>query len=184
MSTHIMLDIETLGTGSNSLVLSIGAVEFGLGGIAFRQFSVNLPVLEQIINPIVEVDMDTIKWWKSQSEEAKKSLLSKKACKSVKEGLLLFYDFIKCFESPVIWGNSCTFDNVILRNLFKSFNLQFPTPFYTDMDVRTVVQLAGYEKVNQVTGKFEGTKHDAIADCLHQVKLVSNGYKLLRGDLK
>lgn len=179
-----MLDIETLGTGSNSLVLSIGAVEFGLDGTTYRMFSVNLPVLEQIINPMVEVDIDTIKWWKSQSEEAKKALLSKKACKAVKEGLLLFYDFIKCFENPVIWGNGCTFDNVILRNLFKSFNLSFPVNFWSDMDVRTVVQLAGYEKVNQVTGKFEGTKHDAIADCLHQVKLVTNGYKLLRGDLK
>ena len=41
-----------------------------------------------------------------------------------------------------------------------------------------------YEKVNKLTGKFAGTKHDAIADCLHQVKLVSNGYKLLRGELK
>lgn len=41
-----MLDIETLGTSSNSLVLSIGAVEFTLGGTVHRMFSVNLPVLE------------------------------------------------------------------------------------------------------------------------------------------
>lgn len=184
MTTHIMLDIETLGTGSNSLVLSIGAVEFSLSGATFRQFSVNLPILEQIINPTVEVDIDTIKWWKAQSEEAKKALLNKKPCKSVKEGLKAFHDFIKAFENPVIWGNGCAFDNVILRNLFKSFNLEFPTPFWTDMDVRTIVNVYDYERVNQLAGKFEGTKHDAIADCLHQVKLVSNGYKLLRGDLK
>lgn len=181
---HIMLDIETLGTGSNSLVLSIGAVEFNLAGDTFRQFQITLPVLEQIINPTVELDMDTIKWWKTQSEEAKKSLLNKKPSKTVKEGLIAFYDFIKTFENPVIWGNGCTFDNVIMRNLFKSFNLHFPTPYYADMDVRTIVQLADYEKVNKLTGKFTGTKHDAIADCLHQVKLVSNGYKLLRGELK
>jgi len=62
MNTHIMLDIETLGTGSYSLVLSIGAVEFSLSGETFRQFSINLPILEQIINPTVEVDMETIKW--------------------------------------------------------------------------------------------------------------------------
>lgn len=184
MSTHIMLDIETLGTGSNSLVLSIGAVEFTLGGTVHRMFSVNLPVLEQIINPTVEVDMATIKWWKAQSDEAKKALLSKKTSKTIKEGLLAFVGFIKCFENPLLWGNGCTFDNVILRNLFKSFNLEFPTPFWTDMDVRTIVNVYDYEKVNRLTGKFEGTKHDAIADCLHQVKLVSNGYKLLRGDLK
>lgn len=184
MNTHIMLDIETLGTSSNSLVLSIGAVEFTLGGTVHRMFSVNLPVLEQIINPIVEVDIDTIKWWKSQSEEAKKALLNKKASKTVLVGLLEFYYFIKTFENPLLWGNGCTFDNVILRNLFKSFNLEFPTPFWTDMDVRTIVNVYDYEKVNRLTGKFEGTKHDAISDCLHQVKLVSNGYKLLRGDLK
>lgn len=179
MTTHIMLDIETLGTSSNSLVLSIGAVEFSLSGATFRQFSINLPVLEQIINPAVEVDMDTIKWWKSQSEEAKKALLSKKPSKTVKEGLLAFAGFIKAFENPLLWGNGCTFDNVILRNLFKSFNLEFPTPYYSDMDVRTIVNVCGYEKVNQLAGKFEGTKHDVIADCLHQVKLVSNGCKLL-----
>ena len=184
MNTHIMLDIETLGTGSNSLVLSIGAVEFSLAGTTFRQFSTNLPILEQIINPTVEVDIDTIKWWKTQSEEAKKALLNKKPSKTVKEGLMAFYDFIKTFENPVIWGNGCTFDNVIMRNLFKSFNLPFPTPYYSDMDVRTIVNVYDYEKVNSLTGKFTGTKHDAITDCLHQVKLVSNGYKLLRGDLK
>lgn len=128
--------------------------------------------------------MDTIKWWKSQSEEAKKALLSKKTSKTVKEGLLAFVDFIKCFENPLLCGNGCTFDNVIMRNLFKSFNISFPVPYYSDMDVRTIVNIYDYEKVKQLTGKFEGTKHDAIADCMHQVKLVANGYKLLREGLK
>jgi len=71
-----------------------------------------------------------------------------------------------------------------MRNLFKSFNLQFPTAYYTDMDVRTIIQLTGHERVKELTGKFTGTKHDAIADCLYQVKLVSNSYSLLKGELK
>lgn len=175
-----MLDIETLGTGSNSLVLSIGAVEFSLSGNTFRQFSINLPILEQIVNPTVDIDMETIKWWKAQSAEAKALLLYKKPCRSVKGGLIAFCDFIKQFENPLIWGNGCTFDNVIMRNLFKSFSVVFPTAYYTDMDVRTIIQLAGHERVKELTGKFTGTKHDAIADCLHQVKLVSNSYSLLK----
>jgi exodeoxyribonuclease VIII len=180
MNTHIMLDIETLGTGSNSLVLGIGAVEFSLSGATFRQFSINLPVLEQILNPNVQVDVDTISWWKLQSNEAKLSLLKKKPAKTVKEGLEAFSKFLTSFEEPPsLWGNGCTFDNAIIRNLYKAFGISFPLPFYADKDVRTIVDLIDYKKVKDKVA-FTGTKHNAIDDCLYQVKLVAEGLKLLK----
>lgn len=177
---HVMLDIETLGTSSNSIVLSIGAVEFDLLGNVDRMLVVNLPVLEQILNPNVQVDIDTVNWWKLQSNEAKLNLLKKKPAKTVKEGLEAFSKFLTSFEElPSLWGNDCTFDNVIIRNLYKAFGISFPLPFYADKDVRTIVDLIDYKKVKDKVA-FTGTKHNAIDDCLYQVKLVAEGLKLLK----
>lgn len=182
MNTHVMLDIETLGTDSKSLVLSISAVEFTLGGETGRKFEMALPVLEQLLHHEVVVDMSTICWWKTQNEEAKREIKRLKPAKTVVQALIAFNMFLEQFGKNVsIWGNGATFDNTIVRNLYKSFNVDFIVPFWCDKDVRTIVSLIDYETVNKRAGKFNGIKHRGIDDCLHQVKLVAEGLKFIKG---
>tara|TARA_R110000851_G_scaffold45642_6_gene111582 strand:- start:33 stop:362 length:330 start_codon:yes stop_codon:yes gene_type:complete len=71
---HIMVDIETLGTDSNSVIISISAVAFDIVTGKFGNvFEVGISILEQAIHGGV-VDNDTITWWASQSKSAKKAL--------------------------------------------------------------------------------------------------------------
>jgi exodeoxyribonuclease VIII len=56
---------------------------------------------------------------------------------------------------------------VILRNLYKRCGFEFPTPFWSDRDVRTLVDIGD---VDTSQYKFEGVKHRGIDDCKHQIK--------------
>lgn len=174
---HIMLDIETLGTGSNAVVVSISAIIFDIKtGDIGECFEVGIDTNEQVIKGGI-IDQETIDWWDKQSGEAK-SELSRLLKEPVYDALTSFNDFIKRnFTAPSkikLWGNGATFDNVIVRNLFKRQGIDFKIPYYADMDVRTLVYLA---KVNTKSYDFTGVKHRGIDDCKHQIKYCVDGYR-------
>jgi hypothetical protein len=57
---------------------------------------------------------------------------------------------------------SCTFDNVMVRNLYKRHNVDFILPYWCDTDVRTLVTLAN---IDTRDFPFKGIKHYGIDDC-------------------
>jgi hypothetical protein len=72
----VMVDIETLSTRLNAVVLSIGAVAFDpYSDQIGHSFSIQLDPQEQMEKGR-HVDINTIKWWMGQSEEAKKESFS------------------------------------------------------------------------------------------------------------
>ena len=89
--------------------------------------------------------------------------------------LNIFISAIDCKPNDMrLWGNGCTADNVWLRNLYKRHDVEFILPYWCDRDVRTLVDLAGIDPRNY---KFEGIKHSAKADCLHQIRYCTEGKK-------
>lgn len=181
---HVMLDLETLGTGSNAVIVSISAVVFDPFKpleIYESTFHKGLNILEQLVTQGVEIDLDTIRWWQQQDDEAKRILIETQTY-SVAYVLNEFNKFLEDLKSPdlSLWGNGATFDCVILRNLYKRHNHKFILPYYADKDVRTITQLVDYSQVLERSGEFNGVKHYGIDDCKHQVKLVYNGIKILQ----
>lgn len=172
-----MLDLETLSLDSNACIVSIGAVAFDIEtGKTGGEYHLKLNVLEQMVNG-ANVELDTLSWWSSQKEEAKKKLLSGKEV-SVRFALEKLNDFVigacTCKANDIrIWGNGSGFDNVVLRNLYKRSKIDFALPYWCDCDVRTIVNFMSKEAKDNI--KFIGVKHDAIADCKHQIKLVVYG---------
>jgi exodeoxyribonuclease VIII len=161
-----MVDLETFGTDSNSVIVSISAVVFDRAtGEIIDTFEKGLNIKQQLDNGGV-MDADTIMWWLSQSKEAQ-SELTKLGQTDISLALGEFAGF--CSKNGVykIWGNGATFDNVILRNLYKRCGFEFPTPFWSDRDVRTLVDIGD---VDTSQYKFEGVKHRGIDDCKHQIK--------------
>ena len=180
---HVMLDLETLGTGSNSVIVSAGLVEFDLEtGATGDHIKLSFNLLDQLLNG-AEIDKDTLTWWQSQSTSAKELLKQSSTTKPIEETLKELSAFLATLPARApnisLWGNGCTFDNVILRNLYKRSGIQFPLAFWQDKDVRTLAQLVDYDKVVELTGPFQGTKHDPINDCRHQIKMCKNAYDLL-----
>ena len=177
----IMVDIETLGTDSNSVVVSISAVTFDfLTGKTGKQFEIGINVLEQALNGGM-IDNDTMKWWSTQSRDAKKAL-TRIQVEDVEESLKAFNLWIAeaisvDLKDVKLWGNGSGFDNVLIRNLYRRSGLDFVLPYWCDNDVRTLVTLAN---INTRDYKFTGTKHNGIDDCKHQIKYCVDAYRSLK----
>lgn len=176
---HIMLDIETLSTNSNGVITTISAVQFNLeSGTIGKSFEIAIDIKEQVANGAV-VDIDTVVWWMSQSNEAIASMLRLKKT-SVALALLQFNQWIKdlgyAINDMKLWGNGCTFDNVMVRNLYKRHNADFILPYWCDIDVRTLVTLAN---IDTRDFPFKGVKHYGIDDCKHQINYCMEAYKTL-----
>jgi exodeoxyribonuclease VIII len=173
----IMIDLETLGTDSNSVILSISAVEFDLAtGETGSEFEAGLDVQQQYKIKSV-IDSDTVAWWFSQDNKAIDAITRLKR-DSVDKVLKDFNDWLHSIDyAPKdirLWGNGCTFDNVILRNLYKRSNVDFILPYWCDNDVRTLVTLGN---INTRDFQFKGIKHRGIDDCKHQINYCNVAYK-------
>ncbi|EMQ0961692.1 3'-5' exoribonuclease [Citrobacter braakii] len=176
--THLMVDLETMGSGPDAPIVSIGAVYFdpstGNTGAEFYQ----VVSLESSMSFGMKPDASTIQWWLKQSSEARSAILVDGAM-GLRETLELLADFIaenaaNGSHTVQLWGNGCSFDNVILRRAYALAETPFAVPFWNDRDVRTMVELGKSVGINpRFDIPFEGDMHNALSDARHQVKYVS-----------
>lgn len=172
-----MMDIETLSTDSNGVITTISAVQFDLEtGSIGKEFEIALNIKQQVdTNGII--DISTVVWWFSQDIKAITAMLRLDK-QDVGFALLAFNNWLKSLEQPVkdmkLWGNGVSFDNVMIRNLYKRYEVEFVLPYWCDNDVRTLVTLGN---IDTRDFKFEGIKHCGIDDCKHQIKYCHTAYK-------
>lgn len=170
---HVMIDLETLGTTVNAPIVSIGAVEFnpntGELGSAFYQ----IVRLESSLAYGGKVDADTLRWWLTQNIEVKKETFDPINSKDLEVALRELDTFI--FDRPIaaqVWGNGAAFDLGILKNNYEKLGLAIPWMFYKERDMRTIVELG--HAINCIPNiPFNGTKHNALDDAIHQAQVVS-----------
>ena len=182
--THLMVDMETMGNSPDAPIVSIGAVFFdpstgNTGAEFYRVVS-----LESSMSFGMKPDASTIQWWLKQSSEARSAILIDEAM-GLRESLELLADFIaenaaNGSHTVQLWGNGCSFDNVILRRAYALTDTPFAVPFWNDRDVRTMVELGKSVGINpRYDIPFEGDMHNALSDARHQVKYVSAIWKRL-----
>lgn len=107
----IMLDIETLGKDPFCAIVAIAAVEFDIRGKKTgREFFKRItPKSCEKAGLIIEAD--TVEWWLTQSEEARKALFNNKDAVSIQDALNSFTPFMKGAKPKArIWANSHSFD--------------------------------------------------------------------------
>lgn len=177
--THIMLDIETFGTSTDSYIRSIGAISFNPSTNNNRQ------EFHEFINTEQDrkIDANTVMWWLGQSKEAQDKLIKEKGY-DLRTVLLHFSGFCKTIESDpnklFIWGNGNMFDNTILRDAMGKLDIEYPCSFRNDFDLRTLKHV--YTSQGGKLPKFEtGVAHDALDDCKYQIRVVREIYRLLGG---
>ena len=170
--SHVMVDLETLSTSDNALIVSIGAVRFNpLAPEVFDQFHVGID-LDSLPGNAYGFDISpaTVGWWLASDRAAGRDALSqvdKTDIASALDGFSLWLG-----PNARVWGNGASFDNVILRNAYEKLGLEAPWPFYRDRCYRTIKNLAPELKAERI-----GAHHSALDDALTQVshlqKLVS-----------
>lgn len=165
-----MVDLETLGNTSGSVIASIGAVAFDLdNGDVGKSFYVDVQI-QNALNEGLRVDGSTIQWWLKQSEDARKLIANPTNPLSLKEALNKFNMWLSNIgnrDDLIMWGNSARFDLGILSDAYNITNIKIPWAFRNERCVRTLVSFNPSVKKNM---EFEGVRHDPIDDCKHQIK--------------
>lgn len=168
--TDIMLDLETMGSGSNSAIIAIGAVKFGSKGLGEEFYQV--VDLQSCVNAGLVMDPGTVLWWMKQSEAARKEF-ERKGVKLF-EALSAFNEFLgNESESKIrLWGNGADFDNVILANAYRALREPTPWSFWNNRCYRTMKNVFSgvpYTKPAVAHNALE----DAKAQALHLVQIMS-----------
>jgi hypothetical protein len=167
----IMLDLETLATSPDSVILTFGAIKFDpfdsskemKDGIYFR-----INVDEQIALGR-RVDEGTVAWWGTQSEEVREEALGETDRVSLE-------DFTKALNKFVsganrVWAQGPVFDIVILENLYRQIGKPAPWQYYTIRDSRTLLKALGDDR------EGGALLHNALADAVSQAQAVQSAVK-------
>lgn len=156
---NVMVDLETLGNGSNSAIIALGAVEFDpTTGELGREFYENIDA-QSCVDFGLQMDVSTVMWWMQQSDEARAAF--KKGGVSLPVVLAQFEGWLP--HDAVVWGNGASFDNVILSNAYRKTHGEQPWKFWNDRCYRTLKTLR--PDIPFIRG---GTHHNALDDAKTQ----------------
>lgn len=169
-----MVDIETLSTAVDAVVLSVGAVEFDpITGEIKRKFYYELDLSEQKQR---HISTSTVQWWFKQCVENPKNvdliLKENKWKNGVEFVLIKLGAFISDEEQEeedekiAVWACDPDFDLAILSNLYEEHNLPVPWKYSEPKSVRTVRMLA---ELHNIGLPKADASHNALKDCIRQV---------------
>ena len=162
----VMLDLETLSTRATAAIISIGACKFDpdTNQITDTFHAVIGANRYDVLSEYpFHVDMNTIKWWRSQSSEARAgSFDAVEGTVTLEEALTQFA--IWCGDVEV-WGNGSDFDNAILSHAYAAMGLQQPWKFWNNRCYRTMKN-----QFPQTTMPRHGTHHNALHDAISQAR--------------
>jgi len=167
----VMLDLETLATTPDCVILTFGAVKFDPfdstkpldQGIYFR-----VNVDEQIALGR-RVDESTVEWWGTQNEAVREEALGEHDRVSLEDFARELNKFIA--NANRVWAQGPTFDIVILENLYRQLKKPTPWQFYKVRDSRTLLKALGDDRE---PGEL---LHNALADCVSQAQAVQSAVK-------
>ena len=173
--THLMLDLETLGTNPQSVITQIGACYFDMRtGDIGDKFSVNIQI-QDCLNHGLVLDGSTVRWWFEQPEHSRTWL---KAPVSLSKGLTDFRNFCKGAEH--VWSHA-TFDVPILQNAYLAIGQKKPFHYRAAKDLRTLSWLWCGDYKKQYPNE---NQHDALSDCIYQVKYATHCFKEIKWQIK
>ena len=175
---HVMVDLETMGKKHNAPIVAIGAVVFDPATGSIGESFYKVVCLESSVNWGAVIDPSTVIWWLKQSSEARSAIVNDDAI-PLQDALLQFREFVSDnvaggSKKAQVWGNGASFDNSILRSSYDCIAEDYPWEYWNDRDVRTMVELGqtiGFDP--KTTIPFEGDRHNALADAIHQARYVS-----------
>ena len=170
-----MLDFETFGNGPNKCLCQVAAVYFDpLTGQAGESFYRNINAIShQKIGGTI--DAQTVYWWMAQDDAARKSLLLNLNDESTNIVTVMkeLNEFIK---GAYIWSHA-TFDFVTLKETLQQCGITPSFTYKSGLDIRTLVYLS---KVKVSNTARQGVHHNALDDCMHQIKYCFMAFKQLQ----
>jgi len=171
MTKSLMLDLETMATGPNATLLTLGAVTFNPWGNGYSDklyFRIDIDDQDALGR---EVDPNTLDWWSKQDPAIMEEAFSPEDRVPLKEAVDQFHKF--AWGCDTFWSHGATFDLVIMENLYKQLGKPLPWNFWQLRCTRTLFDL-GWDP-----DMPKNSKHNALEDAIRQVAGVQNIYRKL-----
>jgi hypothetical protein len=173
---NCMIDLETLATHPNAIILSIGCIKFDLedrniasdilqnGEKSFYR-RITISSCEDIG---LEKENSTVEWWSKQSYEMRREvgLTDEKVDTSHIKNVLSDLNKWIGRSDYTVWCNGASFDFPILSNAYRKCGLIPFWKFWNERDCRTVFALHK-KQLKNYTGN---DAHNALLDCYHQIR--------------
>lgn len=151
--THIVIDIETLSTKPNAVILSVACVPFVLeehtlfNDLLSKGIYIKFDASDQIKKYKRDVDKKTIDWWKTQPQEVFNAEVkpSKRDVDSL-TGITTLSKFIGSIDGfnskkSYVWSRGNNFDFPILQSLYEDLEIKLPYNTWTIRDIRTAIDI-------------------------------------------
>jgi exodeoxyribonuclease VIII len=172
MAIHGMIDLETLSTRPDAVILSLGAVKFN----PYNQEDPYDPLYFKVdVDSQTEkgrhVMQETLDWWATQPKHIQEDALGEQDRISLDEVIKQLNKWSVGID--VFWCQGPLFDYAILQNFYAQMQRPVPWQYWAIRDSRT---LFGLFKENEV---HKTDAHNALADCDYQAKKVQRYYKAL-----
>jgi hypothetical protein len=174
---HIMLDLETLSTRANAIILEVGYAIFETGGEWIQEsgcwkLNWGMQVGARHLN------QETFDWWMRQSDEAFKGAFAGDERTSP---IAFINEFglngrIPWHNLTGVWSHGAGFDIPILDDLHTQHGHRVPWHYRTPRDTRTLFWLADMSQADMFPPTL---KHSAEADAVAQAVSVQRALKKL-----
>lgn len=171
---HCMLDLETLGTGEDCVVLTFGAVKFdpyNYDNDPGQPLYLKINIEEQTESGRI-VDPGTITWWSKQPQAAQDEAFGETGRISMNEFLTQINRYIVGCDK--IWAQGPLFDIMILNHMYKQLGKPQPWQYWQIRDSRTIFDLG-----DDSAKTSNSDAHNALADAYSQAKAVQSIYHQL-----
>lgn len=162
---HVMIDLETLGTTADAVIMSIGAVKFDLesDGMDDAGFYASISIDSNLDLDRV-IQEDTLVWWTQQSEAARAVFTEPK--QSLGDALASLVEWLG-HNKRCVWSNGASFDIPMLEHAYRQLGWEAPWEFRNSRCVRTYKSLPWADRVPKPVND-----HNALRDAVNQARYV------------
>ena len=165
-----MVDLEGLGTGPETTILTIAAQEFDpLVRNSFGRNYYTRVTLESQEGRSIE--QGTIDWWATQPAIVRDEAFAEDDRIPLREALEGLYKLM--WQAKRVWAQGPTYDMNILEHAYKSLNIPLPWKYYSVRDSRTLFSLT--PNLNKYPAS-----HHALEDCRRQIYLLWDSLESLK----
>ena len=186
-----IFDVETLGTDSNSVILSMACIYFNpeekptYKQLVDSALFVKFDAKDQIKRQKRTVNKGTLEWWDKQTESAKiKSFIPNKELDVTAEfGLAQLRVWAEQFpdhKKSTVWARG-NMDQMVLCSLEHSIDVEDTFVYHRWRDVRTAVDLLtgsnnGYANIDHPEyNESQVVAHDPVHDCARDAMMLMYG---------
>tara|TARA_B100000424_G_scaffold267974_1_gene261854 strand:+ start:2420 stop:2956 length:537 start_codon:yes stop_codon:yes gene_type:complete len=174
---HAMIDLETLSTNPDAVILTIGGVKFDartqMNPYNEMYFRVDVDSQTKIGRNVMQ---ETMNWWATQPKEVSEEALGDGNRVSLEDAIKQLNKFAVGVD--IFWCQGPLFDYAILQDLYRQLNTPVPWNYWQIRDSRTLFSLVPKDHNEKRTGL-----HNALQDCIFQAKKVQKVYRQLGIDV-